>query len=566
MDTLSFEPVLSSPCGDRNPDGSWRLPEHTLGWDVLEWQTQYIRQPDGPNAGDRFTLTPEQVRFVLWWYAVDANGRWLFTRGVLRRSKGWGKSPFVAALAITELCGPCRFAGWAEGGEWPDWRDRPYEPGEPIAEPVNAAWVQLAGVSEKQTTNTLSMVLAMVAESPAVDDYGLDLGLTRIYSAGGGRLEPITASAATAEGARPTFIVEDETHLWTDSNGGADLDRVNRRNVGKIPGGTARVLETTNAHAAGEQSVAERSFEAWRLMVEGKSRGSALLYDCREAPPEIDLADEAELLAGLACAYGDSVWVDLERIRDEVWDPGTPVEDSRRFYMNQIAASHDAWIAEHEWRRCLDASKVVADRSMITLGFDGSRKRAKGVTDATALIGCRLSDGHLFEIGVWEHPPGPAGNDWEVPVTEVDAAVHHAFNRYQVVGFYADPARWEGFVAQWEAQYARRLKVKASPSHPMEWWMTGGRITQVVRALDKFHGAVIDAELTHSGEYALTRHVLNCRRRVTRVGLTVAKEHPDSAKKIDAAVAAVLAYQARLDAIAAGVLARRAGFVPRRIN
>lgn len=526
-------------------------PELTLGWDVLAWCSTYIRQPDGPQAGERWRFTREQVRFVLWWYALDRRGRWLFSRGVLRRAKGWGKSPVVSALALAELCGPVRFAGWAGDN--------------PLGEPVSAAWVQLAGVSEKQTTNTMSMVLAMVAESPIVEEYGLDIGLTRIYTAAGGRLEPITASAPTAEGARPTFVVEDETHHWTESNNGTDLDRVNRRNLGKSRDGSARMLETTNAHAAGSGSVAEKSYDAWQAMSEGRAKTSGLLYDAREAPADTDLVDDDELLAGLEAAYGDSTWVDLERIRDEVWDPSTPPEDSRRFYLNQISSAVDSWLSEPEWAGCADAAKVVADRDTITLGFDGSRARARGVTDATALIGCRVSDGHLFELGVWEQPQGPAGQDWRVPITEVEAAVHGAFDRYMVVGFFADPSKWESYVAGWEAKYHKRLRVKATQGHPIEWWMSGGRSTLVVRALEQFHSAVVDAELSHDGSFALTRHVLNARRRVSRTGVQIAKEHPDSARKIDAAVAGVLAWQARLDALAAGV-GRQAAFVPRRVR
>jgi hypothetical protein len=45
---------------------------------------------------------------------------------------------------------------------------------------------------------------------------------------------------------------------------------------------------------------------------------------------------------------------------------------------------------------------------------------------------------------------------------------------------------------------------------------------------------------------------LNARRRSSRSGTQIAKDHPDSSRKIDAAVAAVLAWQARLDAVAAG--------------
>lgn len=543
------------------------VPERSLGWDVLAWSLTYICQPDGPGAGGGWRYTPEQARFVLWWYALDPTGRWLFHRGVLRRSKGWGKSPFVAALGLAELCGPVRFGGWAAGGERQPWRPEPYRAGEPLTVPVNAAWVQLAGVSEKQTVNTMSMVLAMCAESPIVEDYGLDLGLTRIYTAAQGRLEPITASAPTAEGARPTFVAEDETQWYTDSNGGAALDRVNRRNVGKITGGTARVLETTNAHAAGENSVAERSYEAWLAMRDGRARTTSLLYDSREAPGGTDLGDEQSLLEGLAAAYGNSTWVDLERIRDEVWDPSTPPEDSRRFYLNQIAASLNAWVTQPEWAACLDVAKVVADGDLITLGFDGSRGRARGVADATALVGCRVDDGHLFEIAVWEQPAGPAGDDWSVPEVEVEAAVAAAFNRYNVVGFFADPNGWDQTVMHWEAEYSRQLRVTASSAqHPIKY--ATNQPNRVHGALEQLHGAIVHGDLTHDGSFNLTRHVLNARRYLkpgARAGYLLGKEHAESARKVDAAYAAMLAWQARLEAVAAGVN-QSVAFVPRRVR
>jgi hypothetical protein len=220
------------------------------------------------------------------------------------------------------------------------------------------------------------------------------------------------------------------------------------------------------------------------------------------------------------------VWLDLERVVDEYWDPSSDPADSRRFWLNQSDSAVDAWIAGHEWAACADASKVVADRELVTLGFDGSRKRARGVTDATALIGCRVSDGHLFELGVWEQAEGPAGEDWTVPTAEVEAAVEDAFRRFTVVGFFADPARWEGFVAKWEAKHGKKLKVKASREHPVEWWMTGGRSLYIVRALEEFHSAVVDVELTHDGAYALTRHALNARRRPSRSGLQIGEGTP----------------------------------------
>jgi hypothetical protein len=249
----------------------------------------------------------------------------------------------------------------------------------------------------------------------------------------------------------------------------------------------------------------------------------------------------------------------------EIKDPATLTQDARRFYLNQITHATDSWLSQPEWAGCAEL-KVVADKELVTLGFDGSKSRKRGVADATALIGCRVSDGHLFEIRVWEQPEGLAGKDWEVPVVEVDAEVTAAFDKYRVVGFYADPAKWESYVAQWEAAYHKRLVAKASSKHPIEWWITHGRSILVGRALEQFHSAVVDKDLTHDGSSVLTRHVLNARRRVQRNTLWIAKDHPDSARKIDAAWASVLAYAARLDALAAGVLNTTPTFVPRRIR
>jgi phage terminase large subunit-like protein len=390
------------------------------------------------------------------------------------------------------------------------------------------------------------------------------VGISRIYTAAGGRLEPITASAKTAEGARPTFIVEDETHWWTDENGGTALDKVCRRNVGKIPGGTGRMLETTNAHAVGQQSVAERSYEAYLAMKEGRARRMGLMYDAREAPADIDLADRAELMAALAAAYGDSTWVDLERLVDEIWDPSTSPQESRRFYLNQIAAATDSWLEAHQWASCARPDKIVREGDSITLGFDGSRKRTHSTTDATALVGCRVDDGHLFEVEIWEQPDN--ADAWEVPVGEVLARLEQTMERYNVVGFFADPAKWEGHVMGWEARWHRQLKVKASREHPIQFWMTGGRVSAVVRALDQIYNAIVDGEVTHDGSHTLTRHILNARRHQTPTGTVIRKEHPESARKIDGAIAATLAWAARLEAVKSGAGARPTVAVPFKVR
>ncbi|MEU5772724.1 terminase [Streptomyces venezuelae] len=547
----------------------WRGPTYpgeipTLGYQVLGWIAENLIVPDGPAAGEPLEFTDEQAMFVLQLYAIDPrfegpaiggralrNGRRI-RRAVLSRPKGWGKSPLVAALCLAEALADVVPDGWDSDGE-------------PVGRPWTSlgfkAKVQIVAVSEDQTANTWDPLLEMARGGPVLDAYDIE-PMETFVNVPRGRVEFVTSSGTSREGFRPVFSAMDQTESWIPSNGGRKLAATIRRNLGKVNGCS---VETPNAFIPGEGSVAERSFEAWTKQQEGKLKlDEGLLFDHREAPPETDPANERSLMDGLAVAYGDSAdrnggWVNLRRLLAEYWDPDTDPQDARRYYLNQVTHATDGWISQPEWASVAAAEKVVADQDEIVLGFDGSRRRSQGVTDATALVGCRVSDGHLFLLGCWEQPDGPFGADWQVPTVEVLAAVEDAFRDYRVVGMYADPAKWESHIAAWEAKFGRRLKVKASTQHPVEWWMTGGRAVQIVRALEKFRSSVVDGELSHDGSSVLTRHILNSRRRESRSGIQIMKEHPDSPRKIDAAIAAVLAWQCRVDAMAKGLGKKKAG-------
>jgi hypothetical protein len=83
-------------------------------------------------------------------------------------------------------------------------------------------------------------------------------------------------------------------------------------------------------------------------------------------------------------------------------------------------------------------AEVVEPGTAIALGFDGSLN-----DDSTVLIGCRMSDGFLFPVGIWAKPSGPEGNWWEVPrVPTSSPRIREAFARYDVSRLYADPHEW----------------------------------------------------------------------------------------------------------------------------
>jgi hypothetical protein len=558
---------------DTLPPWPWSIDDRhgqrTLGWHAIAWAEGGIDcldfpdrfggliQPNGPRARQRFRFTDRQRQFLLWWYAVDDDGWWLFQHGARRLAKGSGKSPFAGAFALIEFCAPVRLERFD---------DR--IPGGCRGRPVDMPLVQIAATAESQTANTMRMVRAFAPKgSEIVKHYDLDPGKTRYYKLPEGTLEVITSSVTASEGAESSAIVADETEHWKPSNSGPALASTLIDNLAKSG---SRMIETSNAWVPAEGTVAEDTWDAWVAQEEDRTRGDTrLLYDAVIAPPDTDMADPDSLRSALEWVYRDCWWQDLRPIMERIWSPKSSPLESARKYLNRPSAANDAWLSSEEWAVRADPTRVVVPGEEITLGFDGSRRRAKGVTDATALIACRVSDGHVFqplERSVWEQPPNwPRHVEWSVPVAEVDAAVDECFRRYRVLGFFADPAKWETWVARWESKYGKNLVVKSTQGHPIEWWFTGGRSAQIVQAIAEFHDAVLDGdEFTHDGSYTLTRHVLNARQRMTHSGVQIAKEHPDSAKKIDAAIAAVLARRARRAVIATA--RRPAPYVPKRIR
>jgi hypothetical protein len=552
-------------------------PDHdrsaSLGWLAVAWMEHFVVHGPGDVQGQPVRHGDEYTGFIVDCYGVDERGRLLHDSAFFSRPKGCDKSGLGARLALFEAFGPCRFAGWAEGGEvfedpWGLGFRHVYQAGDPMGRPVVSPYVRIMATEETQTGNVYDSIHWNLTDddAPLSQVPGVDPGVTRILLPGGGEITPSTASSASKDGGKETFVVFDETHLYDTPELRRMYDTVTRNLRKRKKNAGTWYLETTTMFAQGADSIAERTYALASQIREGRSRRQRLLFDHRWGECE-DLSAEQMLRAAIIEAFGEAIdWNDVDSIVDEFYDTRKIPADSRRYFLNSPSATQDAWITAPEWAgRYID--RRVDDRELIVLGFDGSRRRSRGVTDATALIACTVLDGHVFEPlpkCVWEQPEGE--EDWRVPVHEVNAAVDAVFTQYKVVGFFADPAKWETEVAGWEARYGKQLAVKASREHPIEWWMTGGRSGLVVQALEEFYNAVIDDALTHDGAYALSRHVLNARRRPSRSGLQIAKEHPDSANKIDAAIAAMLAWQARLAALAAGVTRKEETFVPRRVR
>ncbi|WP_240044708.1 terminase large subunit [Streptomyces alboflavus] len=501
-------------------------PTETLGYQVIRWCSTYIVQPDGDRAGEPWKFTPEQLRFVLWFYAINPDGTWKYTAATLRRAKGWGKTPLLAALAIVEFLGPCRFSHFDSFGL-------------PVGKPVPLPVVQVGATALDQTEQTMDFIRGLLSESPAESVYGLDIGKTIVQFKSGkpGSIKPKATAGRTNEGNRPTFALMDEVHHWVGSNGGPDFYQTLKRNIEKTAKSGSRWVCTTNAYNPNEESVAQIIHESEMVAK------SYWLYDCLEGSIEVDgLRDEARVRAALVEAYGDATWADIEGLtRTILYDRTTPDSTYLRYYLNQIAESSDGWMSKTEWDACLDEDDPIQPGDLIAVGFDGSIRG-----DSTALCGVRLRDAKVFVLGLWERPE-KAPEDWEVDVLAVEAAIAKAFKTYRVAWMYADPPYWQENIGRWALEHGEDVV--------FEFWTN--KPTRMAAATERFRTAAMVGDLKHGGDYRLTRHVLNAVTREVPQGILITKDSPRSKRKIDAAVAAIIALEARADAIADGRLNQR---------
>lgn len=512
----------------------------------------------GDIQGEPVRHGDEYSGFIADCYALTAAGRRSYDSVFLSRPKGCDKSGMGARLSLFEAFGPCRFGGWAKGGEvyrdpWGLGFEYVYQPGEPMGRPVKVPFIRCMATEEGQTGLVYDSVYFNLTEGPMKEIPGVNAGLTRTLLPGGGEITPSTASSAAKDGGKETFVDFDESHLYNLP----ELRRMYRvvtRNLRKRKRlSEPWALETTTMFAPGEDSIAEETYRLGELIKAGLARRDRLLLDHRWGECE-DPGNEAQLRAAIVEAFGDAMeWQDLDSLVDEFFDPRALIIDSRRYFLNAETETSDSWVAPREWNPRADATKVVADGEMIVLGFDGSVR-----DDSTALVACRVEDGHLWipetpaGVACWEKPEMRRGqvSDWQVDRVAVDAAVASMFERYKVIGFYCDPAHWVDTIDRWSSEFAAKMLIRASQAKPLEWWTN--RPKYMVDALERFHEAVVTGDLTHDGGSVLTRHILNARIRTGRSGITISKEHPGSPRKIDAAMAAVLAYECRGDAVAKG--------------
>ena len=189
---------------------------NSLGYALVDWIEVHLCHGPGDIEGERITLDDEFAAFIIRAYAVADDGKRKIRRAVLSRPKGRAKSELAAFLAIAEAFGPVRFSHFAAAGEVSEW-GYTYTEGEPVGQRVKRPEVLCFATEYGQAGNTYDAVRYICSQSEPLREAhpGIDVGLTRIIVPDGGQITPESAADSSKDGGKSTFVVFDETHLWT---------------------------------------------------------------------------------------------------------------------------------------------------------------------------------------------------------------------------------------------------------------------------------------------------------------------------------------------------------------
>jgi phage terminase large subunit-like protein len=161
----------------------------------------------------------------------------------------------------------------------------------------------------------------------------------------------------------------------------------------------------------------------------------------------------------------------------------------------------------------------------VVVGFDGSFSG-----DSTALVGVTIEDvPRAWLIRTWEKQPNDT-DDWRVDIGQVEATIVETCRDFNVIEVVCDPFRWQ-----------RSMQELDSIGIPIVEYNSSSP-SRMVPSTAKTYDAVMSGNLTHDHHPTLSRHLDNCVVKTDRLGPRITKEHRNSPRKIDAAVAFVMAF------------------------
>ena len=390
-----------------------------------------------------------------------------------------------------------------------------------IAEGVNGGEIIVVAATREQARIVFGECKRMVEQSElkdVVQVYRDSLFVPSSHSV----LKVMSADAFSAEGLNPSRIIFDELHAQPNREL-FDVMSLAMGNRGKIAQLVAITTAGVKSDSTGQDSIAYELYQYGQKVARGEIIDPAFFMAWWEAPQDSDhRIPENWRLANPG--FDDIVSAEdfVSAVRR------TPEAEFRTKRLNQWVSSQISWLPTGTWDDLADLQELDPEAEYM-VGFDGSFSG-----DTTVLVGCTIpkadENPYVFLIKAWEKDERIHDDSWRVEIQEVENMIADFCSRYKVREVACDPFRWQ-----------RSMEVLADKGIPIvEYPSTSAR--RMVTSCAKFFDAVLDKKLVHDGNPLLARHLSNAVVKSDNLGVRIVKENRASSRRIDAAVAAVIAF------------------------
>jgi phage terminase large subunit-like protein len=444
------------------------------------------------RVGDALVLRDWQKELVRRIFARDADGGLTARVALVGTPRKSGKSALASTLALYSL----------------------------IAEGIEGGEVVVAAAEKEQARIIFGEAKRMVEASELSELCTLYRDAIFVPSTNS-VMKVLSAEAYSKEGLNVSRAIVDEIHAHKNREL-FDVLSLSMGNRGKL----AQLLAVTTAgqktDMTGQDSIAYSLYQYGKRVATGEVVDPTFFMSWWEAPPEADHRDP-EVWKVANPGYDDLVSAD----DFESAVKRTPEPEFRTKRLNQWVSSMNAWLPNGAWQPLAGERELQPDDDII-IGFDGSFNG-----DCTSLVGCTIpkedEKPYLFMIHTWEKQPEDT-DDWRVNTQEVEDKIIQFCSTHNVKEIACDPYRWQRSM---DAMLEMGLPVIEFPSTSP---------SRMVSACGKFYTSVTEQTLIHDGDPLLERHLSNAVVKIDRIGPRIVKDNRGSPRKIDAAVAAVIAF------------------------
>ena len=328
----------------------------------------------------------------------------------------------------------------------------------------------------------------------------------------------LSAESVTKEGLSPTTVIFDELHAQPDREL-FDVFSLAMGARGKLATLIAITTAGVRSDRHGKDSIAYSLYNYGKRIASGEEKDDAFFMAWWESEADHRLRETWD---DANPGFGDlNAESDFESALRR-----TPEAEFRIKRCNQWVSSVETWLPAGAWETCAGEVELKPDDEIV-LGFDGSYNG-----DASVIVGAVVPETaedpiKVFLVKAWEKDLERDPDDWRVDIGDVEATIMDFCQTHNVREIACDPFRWQRSM---EVLENRGLPVVAFPQSPQ----------RMIKACAIFFDAVAEKRLVHDNDALLTRHVNNTAIKLTPAGPHVKKENPNSPRKIDAAVAAIL--------------------------